>query len=144
MQQSCQRRIFRLAGLAISSGLALVLGSGSCAAPAAPAVPEQPLEVVERQLAPDIFMEIHPGIELLSGLQAHGAWCTPGRPGAGSGAGSAYFDELKDFFQPQAGAAAVSLLDRLDQVQGFNYDAPPAMVLASTGGLAMAAPQGGY
>lgn len=94
-----------------------------------------------RQLGPSISIEVDPRIELLSGVLLNSSW-TRGRTGRAGGA-SDYAGELKALLGPERAGGAIRNSEALGRL-GFDFDAPPALVLSTTGGLAMDAPEEGY
>ena len=96
---------------------------------------------LERRLGPSISIEVDPRIELLSGVLLNSSW-TRGRANR-NGQASSYTLELKALLGPERASGAIRNADALGKI-GFDYDAPPALVLSTTDGLAMCAPEGGY
>jgi len=114
----------------------------SCTRSFPPVGPEllrsQPLA---RQLGPSTSIEIDPRVELLSGVLLNSSW-TRGHAKR-SGQASGYVVELKALLGPERAGGAIRNAEALGRL-GFDYDAPPALVLSTTDGLAMCAPEGGY
>lgn len=114
----------------------------SCTRPFAPVEPEllrsQPLA---RQLGPSTSIEVDPRVELLSGILLNSSW-TRGHAKRG-GQDSGYALELKALLGPERAGGAIRNAEALGRM-GFDYDAPPALVLSTTDGLAMGAPESGY
>jgi hypothetical protein len=114
----------------------------SCTRAFPPVGPEllrsQPLA---RQLGPSTSIEIDPRVELLSGVLLNSSW-TRGHAKR-SGQASGYVVELKALLGPERAGGAIRNAEALGRL-GFDYDAPPALVLSTTEGLAMRAPDGGY
>ena len=114
----------------------------SCTRAFAPVEPDllrsQPLA---RQLGPSISIEVDPRIEVLSGVLLNSSM-SRGQAGRSSQA-SGYAVELKALLGPERAGGAIRNVESLGRL-GFGYDAPPALVLSTTDGLAMRDPEGGY
>ena len=96
---------------------------------------------LERQLGPSISIEVDPRVELLSGVLLNSSW-TRGHANRG-GPASGYVGELKSLLGPERAGGAIRNVEALGRI-GFDYDAPPALVLSTAEGLAMELPEGGY
>lgn len=126
--------------LAIFCTLFAILSS--CAVPAPPLRADRlRSEPLVRELGRDISIEIDPRIELLSGILLNSSWANG--PGAPEGPPSAYVQELKNLLGPQTANRAIRNTDALEK-KGFAWDAPPHLVLATTGGLRMERPKEGH
>lgn len=94
-----------------------------------------------RELAPGIVMEIDPRMELLSAVLLN---TTGARTGMASNAHlTPYAEELKSLFAEDRENRAIKTCQML-LARGFDYDAPPNLVLATEGELEFTIPRGGF
>lgn len=77
------------------------------------------------QLSPNVFAEILPEIELLSGVLSQTSWIKQAGP---VGNGNKYFQRLKSFFKEYENNEAIKLAQELND-RGFGFDAPPGFIL---------------
>lgn len=126
--------------LGLLCGLLTLLSS--CTVPAPPVRGDNlRSEPLVRELGRGISMEIDPRIELLSGVLLNSSWAEG--PGAPEGRPSAYTRELKALLGPDSASMAIRNADALGKT-GFAWDAPPHLVLATSGGLRLERPKEGY
>ncbi len=77
------------------------------------------------QLSENVYAEILPEMELLSGVLSQTPWIKKMGP---MGEGNKYFQRLKAFFQKYKEHEAVEIAEDITD-DGFNYDAPPGFIL---------------
>ena len=80
---------------------------------------------IVQQLSDNVYAEILPRIELLSGVLSHTSWMEREGP---EGTGNQYFQALHEFFVPYQTHEAIQLAESLTQ-RKFVYDAPPNFIL---------------
>ncbi len=73
----------------------------------------------------DVYVEILPSIELLSGVLTQTTWINVRGPKNG---GNEYYRDLKEFFSQYKEHDAIKIAQELTNM-GFTYDAPPAFIL---------------
>lgn len=82
-------------------------------------------DAITIKLAENIYAEILPRVELLSGVLSQTSWMYRRGP---KGPGNKYFQELKMFFAKYYNHEAIRLAEDFTQ-KGFSYDAPPNFII---------------